>query len=372
MTNKNDSQSNLNNLINLRSLGIAFIGGAAGLSLYAAQLPKIGVTPTSPGTVSGETSEKNPRNSFNANGSPELAAAAPDAAIMLLQANLKTIGFDTGDAPTGFMDDGTRAALDLYKQITNSNAGTQEALMQEITTAADTAKRDLRLFTGITAKVDENLTAATLFAIRNASSRTGMDYATMLKKAEMESEFDPTVPALGTACLGLYQVEPATWITLINRQGDEIGLGELQAKLKRSEPGAREEALALRTDARYAAMLAGWLAKENEMLLRASAPDRQVGGAILYLGHWAGTPRARLFLAKLAATPEQNAAEVLTKEAAEPGNHHVFYVGSGKDRPRSFAQIYARFVDKLEENNVYQTRLERAAARPKADKRRPR
>ncbi|MFN4310619.1 MAG: transglycosylase SLT domain-containing protein [Ferrovibrio sp.] len=189
-----------------------------------------------------------------------------------------------------------------------------------------------------------------LSTLKQASSRTGVDFAYLVAQAGQESGFRADAQARTSSARGLFQFIESTWLEMVRDHGAKYGLAEQAGQISSgsdgrprvSDPQLRRDILALRDDPRIAAAMAAEYARSNQQIL-----SREFGVEMqkvdLYLGHFLGASGATKFLAALRENPAQNAASLLPEAAA--ANQGVFYTSEGK--ARSLGDIYAFFQDKL-------------------------
>lgn len=178
-------------------------------------------------------------------------------------------------------------------------------------------------------------------AVAEASRANAVDFGYLLAQANVESGLDPEAKARGSSASGLFQFIESTWLSLLQRHGAKLGLGEFAAAVTErhgraqiSDPAIRQQALAMRNDPRIAAHMAAALAQENRAALEpvlGRAPD----AAELYLAHFLGEGDARRFLAAMAQDPGASAASLFPGAAA--ANRAIFHSGDGN--ARSLTQV---------------------------------
>lgn len=187
-----------------------------------------------------------------------------------------------------------------------------------------------------------------LSAIKDASARTGVNFAYLLEQAAAESSFNAKAKARTSSATGLYQFIESTWMNMVRDHGHKHGLGEYADKIDRrgrvADPGLRREILDLRNDPRKAAAMAAEFASDNERHLR-----RTVGGDIgptdLYMAHFLGAGGASSFLNAMKDNPLQPAADLFPSAAR--ANRNVFY-DSRTGQPRTLAGVYDIFNRKFQ------------------------
>ena len=174
-----------------------------------------------------------------------------------------------------------------------------------------------------------------------ASSPVSFDF--LLKQAEIESGLNPNAKASTSSATGPFQFVNGTWLRMVEKYGDHVGLSEQAAALRENklDQEARAELLALRTDVTISGKMAAHFAIENAQTLMSSGLT-QIGPTELYLAHFLGAGGAKEFLTAMRANPQGPAAEAVP--AAARANTNVFYANGA---PRSFADIYNRFAQKF-------------------------
>ncbi|MGP1397369.1 MAG: transglycosylase SLT domain-containing protein [Inquilinaceae bacterium] len=189
-------------------------------------------------------------------------------------------------------------------------------------------------------------------AVKDASRETGVNYAFMMAKAAQESGFKPDAKAATSSATGLYQFIDQTWLDMVKTHGAKHGLGSYAGKIdtgpggsaRVDDPTAKSEILALRSDPRINALMAGEFARDNQAHL-----ERTVGGDVgptdLYLAHFLGAGGAARFLTAMRADPSVSAAGLFPDAAA--ANPTVF-TDTSTGTPRSLGDVYGLFNGKVE------------------------
>lgn len=215
-------------------------------------------------------------------------------------------------------------------------------------------------------KLSQQAGARITHAIRQASARSGVDFAYLMNQASVESSFKPDAKAKTSSAAGLYQFIEKTWMGMVKAHGDKYGLGQyadqIDNKGRVSDPKLRKEILALRNDPQIAASMAAELAADNQCYLE-KRTDCDIGATELYLAHFMGAGGASGFLNAMQKNPLQAAADIFP-EAAN-ANRAVFYSKSGA--PRSLAEVYDVFAKKFEGVSAEQNQTAVAAAAPQKD-----
>jgi hypothetical protein len=174
-----------------------------------------------------------------------------------------------------------------------------------------------------------------------ASSPVGFDF--LLKQAEIESGLNPNAKASTSSASGPFQFVNATWLRMVEKYGDNVGLSDQAAALRENKLDAtgKADVLALRNDVAISGKMAAHFALDNAKAL-ASSGLTNIGPTELYLAHFLGASGAKEFLAGMQADPSGAAAEVLPSAARS--NTNVFF---NNGAPRSFSEIYNRFAQKF-------------------------
>jgi len=187
-------------------------------------------------------------------------------------------------------------------------------------------------------------------AIASSARRTGIDFDYLLGQARVESGLNPEAKARTSSATGLFQFLDQSWLGVLDKHGSKHGLDWAANAISRdgrgryqvADPALRQSILALRRNPEVASLMAGEFAADNREYLQNNL-GRPVASVDLYLAHFLGPEGARQFLAAHDANPDAAAAPMFARAAA--ANRPIFYDRSGA--PRSFAEIRARFADKL-------------------------
>lgn len=184
-----------------------------------------------------------------------------------------------------------------------------------------------------------------LSAIKQASAKTGVNFAYLVEQAAAESSFNAKAESRHSSATGLYQFIESTWLNMVKKHGHKYGMGDLAAKIndngKVADKALKQDILDLRKDPQKAALLAAEFAAENKAHLQ-----RHVGGDIgsteLYFAHFMGAGGAAGFLNAMKDNPLQTAADLFPRAAR--ANHNVFY-DRKTGEARTLAGVY-EFFDK--------------------------
>src|SRR5688572_8777228 len=186
-----------------------------------------------------------------------------------------------------------------------------------------------------------------LTAIRNASVKTGVDFAYLVEKASAESNFNPAAKARSSSATGLFQFIEKTWMKMVRAYGDKYGLSEYAHKIDENgqvaDDATRRKILNMRKDPTISSYMAAEFASDNERFLR-----QHVGGEIgpteLYFAHFMGAGGSAAFLNQLQKAPSAIAADLFPREAMS--NRNVFY-DPQTGKPRTMQQVYNAFDHKF-------------------------
>lgn len=192
-------------------------------------------------------------------------------------------------------------------------------------------------------------------AIKNAATRTGVDFSYLMKKASQESGFDPNAKSSSSSATGLFQFTSQTWLQMVKQHGADYGLGNFADHIQLdsngaahvSDPSWKQAILALRKDPQISAEMAGELDKTNLASLKDNVGGK-IGATDLYMAHFLGAGGASDFLNAMKSNPSAKAADVLPDAAA--ANPSVFYTTNGQ--ARSLSQIYQHFAQKFENSTA--------------------
>jgi len=207
-----------------------------------------------------------------------------------------------------------------------------------------------------------------LAALRRAADETGTDFGYLLNTAMRESSLNPKAEAATSSATGLFQFIEQTWLGTVKEFGGEHGLKTYadaievgsNGRFRVADPAVKQEILALRKDAKTAALMAGEMTNAVRGDMEA-ALGRGVSAGELYVAHFLG-PKAAIKLIETAeATPKASAADIFPQAAN--ANRSIFYSGG---KARSAADVLAHLVSKHEGATVPPAQFAEAAERPAA------
>lgn len=187
-------------------------------------------------------------------------------------------------------------------------------------------------------------------AIRAASTKTGVDFAYLVNKANQESGFNANAQSTTSSAQGLYQFTSQTWLQMIKEHGSDYGLGQYADHITIDTNGTahvsdntwKQAILNLRKDPQTSALMAGELDKTNRDKLLQKVGGK-IGATEMYLAHFLGATGATTFLQNLKNNPSKSGASILPQAAA--ANTTVFYTTQGQ--AKSLKEIYQKFADKF-------------------------
>jgi hypothetical protein len=186
--------------------------------------------------------------------------------------------------------------------------------------------------------------------IRKASKATQVDFAYLMAQAAQESDFQPAAKAATSSASGLFQFIDSTWLQAVKQFGGRYGLGQYAQAISEgtngpavADPATRKAILDLRNNPSISAALAAELARQNRQTVE-QALGHPANSTDLYLAHFLGAAGATELVKTIESHASVSAAALLP-EAAK-ANRSVFYDSGGQ--PRTVAQIYANFSQKLE------------------------
>lgn len=220
--------------------------------------------------------------------------------------------------------------------------------------------------TNILATLSQRAGPQVTSAIRQASLKTGVDFAYLMEKAAAESGFDSDAQAKTSSARGLYQFIESTWLQMVDRYGEKHGLGNYADKISSSgkvnSPAMRKEILALRDNPEISALMAGEFAAENrEALVDSGIAEKDIGSTELYLAHFLGAGAASEFIKAMQENPLTPAADLFPRAAK--ANRTVFFNPKTQEA-RSLGEIHAFFDKKFEGSSVVPAKSLVAEAKP--------
>ncbi len=173
-------------------------------------------------------------------------------------------------------------------------------------------------------------------AIRAASTPAQVDFSYLMRTAKLESSLNPKARARTSSAEGLFQFIDQTWLELVGRHGDQLGLHGYARAIRQGElsPPLRARILDLRNDPKAAAFMAAAYAAQNRRKLETEL-GRDIDDVEQYLAHFLGPSGAVKFLNTLQTSPGASAADLMP--AAARANHGVFFAG---DRPHTVSEVY--------------------------------
>ena len=195
-----------------------------------------------------------------------------------------------------------------------------------------------------------------LNSIKQASAKTGVDFAYLLDQAKAESNFNPSAKAKTSSATGLYQFIDQTWLSMVKKHGAKHGLSSFADKIEIKNGKAsvdnkadKDAILNLRNNPEIASSMAAELAKSNEAYLKHHVKGFESGSTELYFAHFLGANGAARFLNAMNQDGDQIASKVFKREAA--ANKNVFF-DKATGKPRTLKQVYDFFDKKFQSPNI--------------------
>jgi Transglycosylase SLT domain len=197
----------------------------------------------------------------------------------------------------------------------------------------------------------QRLSSEVMQSLRDAASKTGVDYEFLVAQASVESGFQGGAQARRSSAAGLFQFTGATWLRMMHDHGAKYGYADLARHLKPSANGGvtatdketETRILDLRRDDRLSALFAGEYAKTNGTRLEA-VTGHKATAAELHLAHLLGPNGAIRFLKAHEDNEKQAAAKVVPAAARQ--NPGLFYA-RGRTA-KSVAAVYQKIQERLD------------------------
>lgn len=197
----------------------------------------------------------------------------------------------------------------------------------------------------------QRLSPEVMQSLRDAASKTGVNYEFLVAQASVESGFQGKAQASRGSAAGLFQFTGATWLRMMHDHGAKYGYADLAKQLKIAPNGGtstpdketEERILALRQDNRLSALFAGEYAKANGARLEA-VTGHKASAAELHLAHLLGPNGAIRFLKAHEDNERQAAAKVVPAAARQ--NPSLFYARGGRSA-KSVAAVYEKIQERL-------------------------
>ncbi|WP_448189616.1 hypothetical protein [Azospirillum sp. sgz301742] len=191
-------------------------------------------------------------------------------------------------------------------------------------------------------------------AVRNASAKTGVNFAYLMEKASVESGFRTDVKSSSSSATGLYQFLDSTWLTTLKEHGGDHGLGKYADAIQTrpdgrpyvADPEMRNKILDLRKDPNTSALMAAEFTKDNQDYLEENVKGGKIGSTELYMAHFLGAGGATKFLNAMQESPNRQAKDLFPEAAA--ANKAVF-IDKETGRGKTLKEIYDRFSAKFNE-----------------------
>jgi hypothetical protein len=214
----------------------------------------------------------------------------------------------------------------------------------------------------------QRLSPEVMNSIREAASKTGVDFNFLVAQASIESGFRGNVHANKGSATGLFQFTGATWLRMMHDHGAQYGRAGLAKAIKLTPQGAavvpdkqiERKILELRGNDRLSALFAGEYAKINGNRLEA-VTGHKATPAELHLAHLLGPNGAIKFIKAHDVNGSQSAAKIAPAAARQ--NPGLFY-SHGSNTAQSVAAVYRNIQEKLNVPLRQVSELESAPLRP--------
>lgn len=213
----------------------------------------------------------------------------------------------------------------------------------------------------------QRLSPDVMDSIRDAASKTGIDFEFLVAQASVESGFRGNAHASSSTATGLFQFTGATWMRMMHDYGARYGHADLAKSIKLTGQGAavsdrqtEQRILDLRSDNHLSAVFAAEYAKTNGAYIQ-QATGHKATAAELHLAHLLGPNGAVRFLRAHDMNAGQVAAKIVPEAARQ--NPGLFY-SHGSRSPESVATVYRNIQEKLNVPMRQVAELEKAPLRP--------
>lgn len=214
----------------------------------------------------------------------------------------------------------------------------------------------------------QRLSPEVMSSIREAASKTGVDFDFLVAQASLESGFRGDVHAHKSSATGLFQFTGATWLRMMHDHGAQYGYADLARSIKLNAQGAavvtdkqtERKILELRGNDRLSALFAAEYAKINGHRLEA-VTGHKATPAELHLAHLLGPNGAIKFIKAHDVNGSQSAAKIAPAAARQ--NPGLFY-SHGTNTAQSVATVYRNIQKKLDVPLRQVAELENAPLRP--------
>src|SRR6185437_5133266 len=214
----------------------------------------------------------------------------------------------------------------------------------------------------------QRLSPEVMNSIREAASKTGIDFDFLVAQASLESGFRGNVHAHKSSATGLFQFTGPTWLRMMHDYGATYGYADLAKSIKLNAHGAavvpdkqaERKILELRGNDRLSALFAAEYAKTNGHRLEA-VTGHKATPAELHLAHLLGPNGAIKFIKAHDVNGSQSAAKVAPAAARQ--NPELFY-SRGSSTAQSVATVYRNIQEKLNVPLRQVAELEKAPLRP--------
>lgn len=214
----------------------------------------------------------------------------------------------------------------------------------------------------------QRLSPEVMNSIREAATKTGVNFDFLVAQASLESGFRGNVHANRSSATGLFQFTGATWLRMMHDHGAKYGYADLAKSIKLNAQGAgvvgdkqtERKILELRGNNRLSALFAAEYAKTNGNRLE-TVTGHKATPAELHLAHLLGPNGAIKFIKAHDVNGSQSAAKVAPAAARQ--NPGLFY-SHGSNTAQSVATVYRNIQEKLNLPLRQVSEIENAPLRP--------
>ncbi len=194
-------------------------------------------------------------------------------------------------------------------------------------------------------------------ALYHASLKTGVDFELLVIKAMMESNLGLFVSSRQSSAKGVFHYIEATWLSLIHRYGEDIGLHEYAQAvsiskanipyLKPKNEHYRKKILALRLDPFISAMIKGYQIKEEGKIIRKWKNGEHVTVTDHFIVHMLGLNLAGTFYKLKNKRSDMKLANSKNAAMREAVRNNRFFFYDTKKKALNARQSYAKFRERV-------------------------
>ena len=184
-------------------------------------------------------------------------------------------------------------------------------------------------------------------SMQSAAQATGISFDYLMRTAKRESNLNPNAKAPTSSATGLFQFIEQTWLGLVKKEGEGLGLKNESEAIQQDrsgryvvpDPGQRQAILDMRKDPELSSRLAWVFTQKNRETLRDQL-GRDPNSGELYMAHFLGAQGASGLISMAQSQPDASASKAFPDAAG--ANRSIFF--DGKGRSRSVREVYARLA----------------------------